>query len=170
VSGSGAGFGRDAGKPADADGGGAVGRWPSGPDPWLEETCVHIVIGYIPTPEGLAAVDYATSVAERESAAVTVVNTGARGNDNDPSFADATELDAIDERLQEHGITHDVRQPVGVDVPAEEILRVAEEVSADMIVIGLRRRSLVGKLFLGSTSQQIIIDAECPVVTVKRPL
>jgi len=59
---------------------------------------------------------------------------------------------------------------VEVEVLAEEILRVAEEVSADMIVIGLRRRSLVGKLFLGSTSQQIIIDADCPVVTVKRPL
>jgi nucleotide-binding universal stress UspA family protein len=92
------------------------------------------------------------------------------GRDSDPSFAEATELDAINEGLEARGIPHDVRQPVQVDVPAEEILRVAEEVSADMIVIGLRRRSLVGKLFLGSTSQQILIDADCPVVTVKRPL
>jgi nucleotide-binding universal stress UspA family protein len=131
---------------------------------------VHIVVGYIPTPEGLAAVDYATTVAERESATVTVVNTGVHGNDSDPSFADASELDAINDRLESRGIAHDVRQPVQVEVPAEEVLRVAEEVDADMIVIGLRRRSLVGKLFLGSTSQQIIIDAECPVVTVKRPV
>jgi nucleotide-binding universal stress UspA family protein len=131
---------------------------------------VHIVVGYIPTPEGLAAVDYAARVAERESAAVTVVNTGTHGNDSDPSFADATEIDAIGARLTERGITADVRQPVQVEVPAEEILRVAEEVGADLIVIGLRRRSLVGKLFLGSTSQQIIIDADCPVVTVKRPV
>ena len=131
---------------------------------------MHIVVGYIPTPEGLAAVDYATGIAERESATVTVVNTGMHGNDSDPSFAAATELDAIDERLEARGIPHDVRQPVQVEVPAEEILRVADEVGADMIVIGLRRRSLVGKLFLGSTSQQIIIDAECPVVTVKRPV
>ena len=131
---------------------------------------MEIVVGYIPTPEGLAAVEYATRVAERESARVTIVNTGMHGNDNDPSFADATELDAISERLQGRGVTHDVRQPVQIDVPAEEILRVAEEVGADLIVIGLRRRSLVGKLFLGSTSQQIIIDAECPVVTVKRPV
>ena len=131
---------------------------------------MHIVVGYIPTPEGLAAVEYATAVAERESAAVTVVNTGMHGNDSDPSFAEASELDAIDDGLEARGIPHDVRQPVAVEVPAEEILRIAAEVSADMIVIGLRRRSLVGKLFLGSTSQQIIIDADCPVVTVKRPL
>ena len=60
---------------------------------------MHIVVGYIPTPEGLAAVEYATTVAERESAAVTVVNTGMHGNDSDPSFAEATELDAIDDGL-----------------------------------------------------------------------
>jgi nucleotide-binding universal stress UspA family protein len=131
---------------------------------------VQIVVGYIPTPEGLAAVDYATAVAEHESATVTVVNTGMHGHDSDPSFARASDLDAISERLQGRGITSDVRQPVQVDVPAEEILRVAQEVDADLIVIGLRRRSLVGKLFLGSTSQQIIIDAECPVVTVRRPV
>jgi nucleotide-binding universal stress UspA family protein len=131
---------------------------------------VHIVVGYIPTPEGLAAVDYAADVAERVSAAVTVVNTGIHGNDSDPSFANSTEIDAIGARLTERGVTADVRQPVQIEVPAEEILRVADEVAADLIVIGLRRRSLVGKLFLGSTSQQIIIDAECPVVTVKRPV
>ena len=136
----------------------------------FEEAPVEIVVGYIPTPEGLAAVEYATRVAERESARVTIVNTGMHGSDSDPSFADATELDAISERLQRRGVTHDVRQPVHVDVPAEAVLGVAGEVGADLIVIGLRRRSLVGKLFLGSTSQQIIIDAECPVVTVKRPV
>jgi nucleotide-binding universal stress UspA family protein len=73
------------------------------------------------------------------------------------------------ERLERHGIEHEIRQPVQADSPADEILGAADEVHADMIVIGLRRRSLVGKLFLGSTSQQIIIDADCPVVSVKRP-
>jgi nucleotide-binding universal stress UspA family protein len=130
---------------------------------------VNIVVGYIPTPEGLAAVEYATAVAERESATLTIVNSGVRGNDHDPSFAAAAELDALAERLERHGIEHEIRQPVHADSPADEILGAAEEVHADMIVIGLRRRSLVGKLFLGSTSQQIIIDADCPVVSVKRP-
>jgi len=44
---------------------------------------------------------------------------------------------------------------------------VAEETAADFIVIGLRRRSPVGKLFLGSQAQQILLDAPCPVLAVK---
>jgi nucleotide-binding universal stress UspA family protein len=131
---------------------------------------VTIVVGYIPTPEGLAAVEYATRVAEEKHAKLVIVNSGVHGNDTDPSFADAVELDAMSERLARLGVEHEVRQPVQAESPADEILNAAEELGADMIVIGLRRRSLVGKLFLGSTSQQIIIDADCPVVSVKRPL
>jgi nucleotide-binding universal stress UspA family protein len=130
---------------------------------------MNIVVGYIPREEGLAAVAYATDLAERESATVTIVNSGVHGSDHDPSFASATDLDAIADRLARRGIEHEIRQPVGADVPAEEILRAAEAVAADMIVIGLRRRPLVGKLFLGSTVQQVIIEAKCPVVTVKQP-
>ncbi len=130
---------------------------------------MNIVVGYIPTEEGLAAVEYATALAERESATLVIVNSGVRGNDADPSFAQATELDAMSDRLTRRGVAHEVRQPVQAESPADEVLNAATEVSADMIVIGLRRRSLVGKLFLGSTAQQIIIDAECPVVSVKRP-
>src|SRR4051794_41952865 len=92
-----------------------------------------------------------------------------RGNDNDPSFAAATEIDALAERLGGRGITADVRQPVQVEVPAEEILRVADEAGAALVVSRLRRRALGGKRFLGRTSQHIIIAPERPVGTGKRP-
>ena len=129
-----------------------------------------IVVGYIPTPEGLTAVEYATRVALEKHTRLVLVNSGVRGNDTDPSFASAEELDALSERLTGMGVEHEVRQPLLAESPADEILNAAAELDTEMIVIGLRRRSLVGKLFLGSTSQQIIIDAECPVVTVKRPV
>jgi nucleotide-binding universal stress UspA family protein len=47
------------------------------------------------------------------------------------------------------------------------VLDAAEDHQADLIVIGLRRRTPVGKLFLGSTAQRIILEADCPVVAVK---
>lgn len=129
---------------------------------------MNIVVGYIPRDEGLAAVEYATEVAVRESAMVTIVNSGVHGNDHDPSFAPAADLDAIADRLSRRGVRVQIRQPVAAELPAEEILKAAAEVNADLIVIGLRRRPLVGKLFLGSTVQQVIVEAECPVITVRQ--
>jgi nucleotide-binding universal stress UspA family protein len=129
---------------------------------------MNIVVGYIPRDEGLAAVEYATDVAVRESATVTIVNSGVHGNDHDPSFAPASDLDAISERITGRDVGVEIRQPVGADLPPEEILKAAAEVQADLIVIGLRRRPLVGKIFLGSTVQHVIVEAECPVITVKQ--
>ena len=50
---------------------------------------------------------------------------------------------------------------------SEEIVRAADEARADLIVIGLRHRSPVGKLLMGSTAQSVLLDAECPVLAVK---
>ena len=56
------------------------------------------------------------------------------------------------------GVSHEVRQTMGVDV-AEQVLAVADEVSASLIVIGLRRRTPVGKLLMGSVAQRILLGA-----------
>jgi len=128
-----------------------------------------IVVGYVPTPEGLAAVDYAVSHARTTGGArIVLVNSGAHGRDSDPKFAAADDLDALAARFDEAGLEHEIRQSAQALSPAEEILTAAEDTDADLIVIGLRRRSPVGKLFLGSSSQQVILDAACPVVAVKR--
>ena len=50
---------------------------------------------------------------------------------------------------------------------AEDLVRYAKENEIDEIVIGLRRRSQLGKLLFGSTSRQVILDAPCPVLAVK---
>jgi nucleotide-binding universal stress UspA family protein len=51
--------------------------------------------------------------------------------------------------------------------PAEDVVTVAKEAGAELIVIGLRRRSPVGKLVLGSNAQDILLQADCAVLAVK---
>jgi nucleotide-binding universal stress UspA family protein len=126
-----------------------------------------IVVGYIPTPEGVAAFERAKAEALFLGASLVVVNTGQSGNFASTSFATPQDIDAIESELSAAGIELEVTQSTGALAPAEEILRVAAEKSADLIVIGVRRRTPVGKLFLGSTSQQVLLDANCPVLAVK---
>ena len=129
-----------------------------------------IVVGYIPSPEGVAAFERAKDEAVLRGATLVVVNTGEAGNYAKPSFAKAEDLEAIEKELTEAGLPHEVLQPTTGAAAAEEILRIAAEHDADMLVIGLRRRSPVGKLFMGSTAQQVLLDAACDVMAVKGPV
>lgn len=51
--------------------------------------------------------------------------------------------------------------------PGEDLVRYAEERQIDQIIVGIRKRSKVGKLVFGSTAQYVILEAPCPVLTVK---
>ena len=126
-----------------------------------------IVVGYLPTPEGSAALDLAKTWAAANEARLVVVNTGRNGDYSHPNFASAQDIDAVDHELSASGISHEVHQPTDGKPAAEAILDAATHSSADLIVIGLRRRSPVGKLITGSTAQQVLLDADCPVLTVK---
>ena len=128
---------------------------------------MKILVGYIPTPEGLAAVDWAIDYAKTMSGDLTVINTGKNGDYSHPQFASAQEIDALDTQLTEQGIEHEIRRPTDGLPASENILSAATEIDADLIVIGLRRRSAVGKLITGSSAQAILLGADCPVVGVK---
>jgi nucleotide-binding universal stress UspA family protein len=52
-------------------------------------------------------------------------------------------------------------------MPGEDLVQFAKDNEADEIIVGVRRRSKVGKLMFGSTAQYVILEAACPVVTVK---
>jgi nucleotide-binding universal stress UspA family protein len=126
-----------------------------------------IVTGYLPTPEGNASLEAAKTWARASGARLVVVNTGRNGDYSHPNFASARDMDAVDAELGAAGIDHDVQQPTDGRNAAEVILAAAVAADADLVVIGLRRRSPVGKLLLGSTAQHVLLDAPCPVLAVK---
>jgi nucleotide-binding universal stress UspA family protein len=128
-----------------------------------------IVVGYVPKPEGEAALRLAGEEAKLRGASLVVVNShrGGREFDSNDSLSTESSLDQVRDELTAAGIEHEVRQLVrGLD-PAEDLISVAAEVGADFIIIGLRRRSPVGKLILGSNAQRVLLDAPCPVLAVK---
>jgi len=51
--------------------------------------------------------------------------------------------------------------------PGEDIVKFAREKRIDEIVIGIEKKSKIGKLFFGSTAQHVILEAPCPVLAVK---
>jgi nucleotide-binding universal stress UspA family protein len=116
-----------------------------------------IVVGYSASAEGRAALERATSEATLRGSELVVVHTAP-----DADIAELTK------ELEASGVPHEVRS-AGDDAldPAEELLRAAEASDAEFIVIGLRRRSPVGKLLLGSNAQRVLLDAACPVLAVK---
>ena len=127
-----------------------------------------IVVGYIPKAEGEAALRRAVEEAKLRDARLVVVNShrGGREEDYDPDQL-GPDLEEVGAALDKAGVKHELRQLVrGLD-PAEDLIGVAEEVDADFTVIGLRRRSPVGKLILGSNAQRVLLDAKCPVLAVK---
>jgi len=129
----------------------------------------RVVVGYNPSPQGIAAYERAKDEAVMRGGRLVVVNTGHNGNYADPVFATPADIDAIESELTEAGLPHEVVQPTEGRSAADEILRIATEQDATLVVIGIRYRSQVGKLLLGSTAQRVLLEAACPVLAVKEP-
>jgi nucleotide-binding universal stress UspA family protein len=128
-----------------------------------------IVVGYVPKAEGRAALRRAAEEAKLRDMRLVVVNShrGGREFDDQDAVQSEAQLEEVRSELRSAGVEFEVRQLVrGLD-PADDLVNVATEVGADIIVIGLRRRSPVGKLILGSNAQRVLLDAPCPVLAVK---
>lgn len=128
---------------------------------------MSVVVGYIPTPEGEAALRAAIDAAADRDAELVIVNTSRGDATVDPRYADEAQLGTLEATLAESGVRHRVEQQLRGRDAAEEILDAAERHRADLVVIGLRRRTAVGKLLMGSTAQRVLLDSHCPVLSVK---
>jgi len=128
-----------------------------------------VVVGFVPGPRGEAALQHAVEECRRRDARLVVVNTSRGDSLVDERFLQGEDLERLEAQLAAAGVPAELRRPMrGRDV-ADELAGVVQETSAELLVIGLRRRSAVGKLLMGSAAQRILLDVECPILAVKAP-
>jgi nucleotide-binding universal stress UspA family protein len=130
---------------------------------------MKILIGYKGTNVGKDLMDLAVKHAKAFDGEILVVTSLIGG--------DKTELDKINlseknlEKTKNYfnaaGIKTNTHLLVRGFEAGEDLVRFAKEKDVDEIIIGVRSRSKVGKLIFGSTAQIVILDAHCPVLTVK---
>jgi len=130
----------------------------------MQPACV--VAAYSADEYGRAAVEHAEKVAKVIGARVVVVNATRGDALVDARFAQDAELTALRERLSAEGLEVEISHDVVPDV-ADAVLDAAAQNDAAVIVVGVRHRTPVGKLLLGSVAQRVILDAPCPVLAVK---
>lgn len=126
---------------------------------------MSVILAYVPRPVGEAAATVAIEEARVRGTELVVANARRGGALVEGSVADPGTLESLAGRAREAGIETRVAQVDDPDV-VDALMDLASG-DDDMIVIGLRRRSAVGKLLLGSTAQRLLLDATCPVLTVK---
>jgi nucleotide-binding universal stress UspA family protein len=133
-----------------------------------EVTMSTIVVGFKDNAGGRRALDVAIEEARRRGAKLIVLNSLRGGKDTSPEEINESRkaLRGVEDRLPEEGVDFDVQQYVRDNAASKDILLVASENDAELIVVGYHRRSATGKLLLGSTPLNVMQDADCPVLAI----
>ena len=126
---------------------------------------MSVAVGYLSTNEGLAALHAAIAEAARRRTTLDILWPAADGQtDISPDVSAALAL------ASEEGVSARIRPSGKDDDPADVLIDASFEDDVELVVVGVRRRSPVGKIFLGSTAQRVILEAGCPVTAVKPPV
>jgi nucleotide-binding universal stress UspA family protein len=134
-----------------------------------QEGFMTVLLAYIHTPDGDAALAAAVDEARRRAAKAVVVNVTRPDAAVGSPKSTEQELDAVAALFEAAGVEVGVRQLPASPDRAGAILAVMSETRPELVVIGMRKRNPVGELIIGSTSQRLIRGAECPVLVVKAP-
>lgn len=126
-----------------------------------------ILVAYAPRPEGQAALDKGIEIAKRNNERLLVVNAGSGGQKEDLSLADIQDIQRIEELLAGSGLDAEFKQFVRGESAVSEIEVLVDTLQASLLVIGLRKRTAVGKFIMGSVAQDILLSVSCPVLAVK---
>lgn len=126
-----------------------------------------ILVAYVPRPEGEAALEKGIEIAIRRQERLVVVNASVGGKQVDPSMAEVRDVERVEALLAASGLDAQFKQFVRGQNAVAEIEALVDSLQASVLIIGLRKRSAVGKLILGSVAQELLLSVPCPVLAVK---
>lgn len=126
-----------------------------------------ILIGYVPTPAGEAAFDAGLAEAVRTGEDVVILNSPRRASRIDVHQIGDDAAEALVAKASAQGVSARVDQAEhGSDI-VDAFTAAVDGSGARLVVLGLRRRSAVGKLVMGSDAQQLLIGLDVPILAVK---
>ena len=134
------------------------------------ETDMNIMVAYDGSVEARDALKLAQKHLESFGGKIKVVKSVTRKHPLDHSVIQAAEEELEQEvrnQLSRNNTVYETHLVVSSDSAGRNIVWFAEIHEVDEIIIGARKRSKLGKLLLGSTAQYVILQAPCPVVTIK---
>ena len=125
-----------------------------------------IIALFTAEPLGSVVVQHAADEARRRGGRLVILDP--RPNDEKPPAATRAARDA-GAALEADGLAVTVRAEARGQSNGTRAVWLADELDAELLVIGMRRRSPVGKIVLGSGAQDALLGANCPVLAVKLP-
>lgn len=130
---------------------------------------MKILVGYDGTNSAKEALNLAKSHAKAFGATVEVVTSMQTGTESERKVIEQAErgLAYAKSLFEDGGIECNTHLLIRGLSPGEDLVGFANENQIDQIIVGVKRRSKVGKLLMGSTAQYVILQAQCPVITVK---
>jgi nucleotide-binding universal stress UspA family protein len=125
----------------------------------------HLLVLTSDSDFGRRALEAGEEIALEKGWDVAILSTEADGHGPAPE-----DLPIDRARLEAAGAHLTVIPPAPtVHDAGDQAIAVAQEREPELIVLGIRRRSRVGKLIMGSVAQKILLEVDCPVLVVKAP-
>lgn len=130
---------------------------------------MRIVVGYDMTDAAEKAFSSALELAKKLNAELILIASLVGGTKENVEEINAYEkgLRIAHQKATKQGLKCEKHLLMRGNQPGEDLVAFAKETRADLVVIGIKKRSKVGKLMFGSTAQYVILSSDCPVLTVK---
>jgi len=130
---------------------------------------VNILVCYDDSPAAQAALKLSVVHAQKFNGRVFIITSLVGGSKEDLQEHRNAEngLKYAREILEKENVACESHLLVRGLSAGEDIIRFAKENEIDEVIVGIRKTSKVGKLFFGSTAQFVVLEAECPVITVR---